>query len=212
MLDAFLAAEQSEVIQEDGSRKKTPFHALGGLLLSQNKAVRDEANEAMLAAITKWEPIAEREMNAVLNWRKVNDDLRGYRRPDANRHLNDNIASEVVDALVLAVKDAYPISRRYMGLKATLMGYRPIGYHERSVPYGTLNASYSIEEAYGVVRRVLFKLDPQFNSHPSRTGSLRRGESTYIRKQVNSGEASVGNLLGICHSMSFSITPTGCVM
>jgi len=62
-----------------------------------------------------------------------------------------------------------------MDLKATLLGYRPIGWHERFVPQGECKTTYSFEEAIVLVKDVLRELDVRFATifnHLLRTGQI----------------------------------------
>jgi oligoendopeptidase F len=65
--------------------------------------------------------VAEHEINSILQDKKINDQIRGFDRPDQARHLSDDIESRVVDALCEAVKKRFDISARYYKLKAKLL-------------------------------------------------------------------------------------------
>ncbi len=161
MIESLLAQEERYVLTENG-KKKLPFSKISSLLSDKNKTVRDSAAKAFNDILQKYVHVAERELNAVLEYAKIQDEIRGLERPDKNRHLNDDIESEVVDALISAVSNKYSISRRYYALKAKLLGVSKITYAERNVEYGTLKTQYTYEQAFDIVRNVLHKLDPEF--------------------------------------------------
>jgi oligoendopeptidase F len=164
MTERLLTKEEREVLHEDGNIVKTPFSALPAMLSSKEKPVRDGAAAAINDVLGKIVDVAESEMNAILGNKKINDELRRFPRPDSPRHLEDDIETEVVDALVGAVSKRNDIPARYYALKAKLLGLPKLAYHERSIEYGKLPTGYSYEDACAMVEKVLNGLDPEFGT------------------------------------------------
>lgn len=162
MVSGFLAKEEREVLIEDGKKELKNFSEIITLMSSRNKKVRDDAARAFNNILEKHAEVAEAEMNSILENKKVNDELRGFARPDAARHLSDDIGSEIVDSLVSAVSEKFEIARKYYELKAKLFGVKKLEYHERNVPYGKIEKKYSYEESVWLVHRVFLKLDKDF--------------------------------------------------
>ena len=106
--------------------------------------------------------VAEHEINSILHSKKVDDELRGIKRPDLGRHISDDVDSEMVDTLIESVSDKFNISKRYYELKAKLMGIDKLKYHERNVPYGEIDKTYSYEDSTNLVLEVFKKLDQKF--------------------------------------------------
>jgi len=162
MVAGFLAKEEALVLDEEGKYAKKTFADLFSLISDKDKKVRDKAAEAINAVLKKYADTAEVEINAILQDKKVNDEIRGYERPDKARHVADDIASEVVDSLVEAVMSRKDLSKRFYELKAKLLDLGRLAYHERNVPYGTLNKRYDYSEAAELVHKVLSNLDQEF--------------------------------------------------
>ena len=162
MLQSFLIKEERIVLGEDGKEKKASYSEIGNLMSSQQKLVRDRAAAAHNEIIAKLVEIAEVELNALLENRKSDDVIRHFLRPDASRHLSDDIETPVVDALVKAVSGRFDIPQRYYKLKARLLGLPKLEYHERHVPYGNIDRKYTFEESIALINNVFFKLDPEF--------------------------------------------------
>ncbi len=162
MTAGFVAKEEREVLLENGMNGRVGFSELSSLIHSQNKAVRDKAAEAINDILAKFVEVAEVEINAIVNDKKVNDELRKKSRPDLGRHLADDIESEVVDSLVESVSNRYDISSRVYKLKANLLGVSKLAYHERNVPYGKIDKKYTFEEATALVGQVFSRLDLKF--------------------------------------------------
>lgn len=179
LLSERLDQESRTVFTEDGDVER-PFNDLFGLLQSTNEAVRDSAAAAITDVLQQYAPIAEAELNAVLQDKKVNDDLRGFDRPDAARHLSDDVSSEVVDAMMVAVQEYNSLAHELYQLKAELLGKDTLKYHERNVPFDFGSASsprdaqgkpieseekpYSYENSAKLVSSVLYDIDPEFGS------------------------------------------------
>jgi len=164
MLTGFLAKEEREVLLEDGSRTTKNFSELSPLMKSQDKAVRDSAGAAANDILLANVEVAENELNAILETKKVDDELRGYIRPDQPRHLADMVDSQVVDTLVETVSARFAIAERFYQLKTKLLGLKKLEYHERGVEYGDLGGKFSYEQAVQIVDRALSGLDEEFGS------------------------------------------------
>jgi len=162
MLSGFLSREEVPVLDENGKEAKKNFESLFALVRNKNPKVRDKAAEAINSILEKYSDVAEAEINAVLQDKKVNDELRGYERPDKARHVADDIDSEIVDSLVEAVSDKLEVSKRFYELKAKILGLKKLKYHERNLAYGSLNKEYSYEDSIELVYKVLSNLDNQF--------------------------------------------------
>lgn len=162
MISAFISKEEREVLDEDGKRKKKNFSELSTLISSKNKAVRDEAAAAIHEITAKHSEAAEAEINAILQNKKIDDELRGFSRPDQARHISDDIETEVVDALITSVHARNDIARRFYALKAKLLGLPKLAYHERNVEYGSHEKKYPYAEAIELVHMVFQKLEERF--------------------------------------------------
>ncbi len=163
MTSAFLAREERPALLDDGTTAQKTLPDLLTLIQSQQKAVRDTAVAGINDILKTHADVAEAEINAMLLNKKVDDELRGFSRPDAERHLDDDIDSEVVDMLIASVAERFDISQRYYALKAKLLGVPQLAYHERMVPYGALGKPYTFEEAYALTYKVFADLDPFFS-------------------------------------------------
>jgi oligoendopeptidase F len=179
---------------DEGRRKTMPFSELAGLMNSRSKRVRDSAAMAFNDILRKHAEVAEAELNSVLANKKIDDELRGTSRPDALRHLADDIESEVVDSLVDSVAKRFAIPARYYRFKAKLLGVRKLAYHERNVEYGEIARQYSYSRAVGLVYTVLEKLDREFADIFA--GFITNGQiDAYPKKGKDSGAFCIHHLM-----------------
>ncbi|HIG95254.1 MAG TPA: M3 family oligoendopeptidase [Nanoarchaeota archaeon] len=162
MTSGFLSKEERKVFDEEGKKVLKSYSELSSLISSKNKKVRDEAGKALNDILEKYVDVAKEELNAILADKKINDELRGMKRPDFARHLSDDIDSEVVDVLIKSVSSKFYISRRYYELKAKLLGQKKLEYHERNVEYGKVVKKFSYDDSCLLVENVFGKLDKKF--------------------------------------------------
>jgi oligoendopeptidase F len=194
MTSGFLSKEERMVIIETGAKKSRPFSEIAGLMNSKDKRVRDSAATAFNHILTKNVEVAEAEINSVLQNKKVDDELRNTPRPDALRHLADDIDSEVVDTLVESVSRRFDIPSRYYSLKARLLKVRKLGYHERNVEYGVVAKRYPYPKSVGLVHAVMNKLDREFGDIFS--GFIKKGQiDAYPKKGKDSGAFCIHHLM-----------------
>src|ERR1700754_1586006 len=113
----------------------------------QALATTFKANERTFALIT----------NTLAKDKEISDRWRGFQDVADSRHLNNRVEREVVDALVGAVRAAYPnLSHRYYRLKASWFGKRKLPHWDRNAPLpfapsGTiawLDAKHMVLSAY----------------------------------------------------------------
>ncbi|VAW11143.1 Oligoendopeptidase F [hydrothermal vent metagenome] len=73
--------------------------------------------------------------NTLAKDKEISDRWRGFDDIAASRHLANRVEAEVVDALVAAVRAAYPrLSHRYYALKAKWMGMDKLNHWDRNAP------------------------------------------------------------------------------
>ncbi len=151
----------SSFLAKETRRGKTVTRLLADFR-NLNKKVRDVAWKDVNSIIDMYVEVAENEMNALLNDKKINDELRGLTRPDTGRHLADDIDSEVVDAMTTAVTAKFAIAHRYYQFKAKVLGQSQLKYHERNIPLGKVLQEFPFAKTISLVRKVFNQLDPDF--------------------------------------------------
>ena len=162
MREDFFSRQAKQVLQEDGAKATKTYEEVLSLTSSKNKEVRDDAGRVMNEILVDLSGISEAEINSVLEDKMINDDLRGYVRPDSARHLQDDISSEVVDAMIATVSSRFDISKRFYALKADLLDLPYLRYHERNVEIGEVAKEYPYEKSVDLVYHALHDLDPEF--------------------------------------------------
>src|SRR5690606_11306696 len=161
MTEGFLAKEERSVIKDDAPTK-VGLTELMSMISSPDKMLRDQAAVEVHDIMASHTAVATEEMNALLAFKKIQDDLRHFERPDASRHLSDGVSSQMVDSLLEAVSSRFDLARRFYVLKAKLLGVDQLAYHERNVEVGSIEGQYSYDQAIDLVLEVLQGLNPEF--------------------------------------------------
>jgi len=157
MTASLLSKETSEI---DGEEKT--YSELLSIMKNGDKKHRDNAKEKFEEILEKYSNMAEAEFNAVLEDHKINDMLRGFKRSDEARLLNDSVDTKFVDILRDSVATGFPISKKFYELKSKLLNQGKIGYHERSAEYGKISKKFNWEESYNLIKKVFLQLDQEF--------------------------------------------------
>src|SRR3989344_2251606 len=163
MLSGFIDKEEREVLNNKGNRDTKSFSAISSLLNDTNKNIRNTAAKAVNDIISKHVDVAEYELNSVLEYLKVEDELRNRDRPDLGRLASDNIEPETIDSLIESVSSRNDISKRFYKLKAKLLGVKKLQYHEKNVPYGDIDKEISYKKTVDLIWNTFNNLDPEFS-------------------------------------------------
>ncbi len=105
---------------------------------------------------------AECEMNAVITNKKINDQLRGFKKPYSGTILGYQNNEQSVLNLVETVSKNFDLSKRFYEAKRKLLGLPYLMYADRAVPIGGSQKKIPFEEAVEVVREVFYKTDPLY--------------------------------------------------
>ena len=104
-------------------------------LQDPDEAVRRDAAEALAAVLGVNGRVFTLITNTLAKDKEISDRWRGFGDVADSRHLANRVEPEVVEALVAAVRDAYPrLSHRYYALKARWLGKERLEYWDRNAP------------------------------------------------------------------------------
>ncbi len=124
--------------------------------------------------------------NTLAKDKEIEDNWRNYPTPTSARNLSNRVEDEVVDALVTAVKGAYPdLSHRYYRLKASWFGQDHLDYWDRNAPLpDDADRSIRWEEARDIVLGAYGRFSPELA-----TIGTRFFENNWIDAPVRPGKA-----------------------
>jgi len=105
------------------------------LLQHPSETVREKAAKAFGAGLGANLRVFTLISNTLAKDKEISDRWRGFADVADARHLANRVEREVVDALVSAVRDAYPrLSHRYYKLKARWFGKPALNHWDRNAP------------------------------------------------------------------------------
>jgi oligoendopeptidase F len=104
-------------------------------LQDQDETKRRKAAEALAATFKDNVRLFALITNTLSKDKEISDRWRGFQDVADSRHLSNRVEREVVDALVAAVRAAYPrLSHRYYKLKARWFGKERLPHWDRNAP------------------------------------------------------------------------------
>ncbi len=117
-----------------GGKTLTIEQALN-LMQDRSEKTRKAAAEALAATFKANVRIFAQITNTLAKDKEISDRWRGFQDVADARNLSNRVEREVVDALVAAVRDAYPrLSHRYYRLKAKWFGKKTLAHWDRNAP------------------------------------------------------------------------------
>jgi oligoendopeptidase F len=115
--------------------KTLPIEHTLSLLQSHKPAKRKAAAEALAKTFKQELRLFTLITNTLAKDKEISDRWRGFADVAASRHLANRVEPEVVEALVSAVRAAYPrLSHRYYTLKANWFGKKTLPHWDRNAP------------------------------------------------------------------------------
>jgi oligoendopeptidase F len=115
--------------------KELPIEPTFNLLQDKDAKVRRKGAEALAVTFKKEIRLFTLITNVLAKDKEISDRWRGFKDISDSRHLSNRVEPEVVEAMVSAVRDAYPrLSHRYYKLKAKWFGRRHLDHWDRNAP------------------------------------------------------------------------------
>ena len=115
-----------------------PLEATLNLLQDADPKVREGAAASLAETFKANQRTFALVTNVLAKDKEISDRWRSFEDVADSRHLANRVEREVVDALVSAVRDAYPrLSHRYYALKAKWFGMEKLNHWDRNAPLPT---------------------------------------------------------------------------
>ena len=134
------------------------------MMSDADPAVREKAGLARSKTLTSHSRTMALILNTIAKEKAVDDKWRGFADPVSGRNLANDVADEVVAALVATITEAMPrLSHRYYAIKAKWMGETQLAWWDRNAPVpGEDRRIFSWEAAQTMVTQALAEFDPEF--------------------------------------------------
>lgn len=171
---------------ETGRTEELGAEAALHLLSDRNGAKRQAAAAALTKTFKENVRLFTLITNTLAKDKEVEDRWRHFAHPESARHLANQVEPEVVDALVSAIKSAYPrLSHRYYRLKAQWLGKDKLDFWDRNAPLpedadehiSWDTARDLVLDAYGKFSPKLADIGARFFQNPWIDAPVREGKS-----------------------------------
>jgi pepF/M3 family oligoendopeptidase len=134
-------------VERDGKTEELPMTMVRNLAQDPDEGVRQRAYEAELKA---WESVREPVAFALNCVKGAAVTLASWRGHDDVLHTaleRNHIERETLDALLGAIRDAFPVFRRYLRSKAEKLGKEKLPWWDLFAPVGKVNPTYTWPQA-----------------------------------------------------------------
>jgi oligoendopeptidase F len=156
------------------------------LLMHPDGARREAAAEALAKVFKDNIRLFTLITNTLAKDKEISDRWRGFADVADSRHLSNRVEREVVEALVSAVREAYPATaHRYYALKAKWLGKPRLAYWDRNAPLpdrperivSWAEARTTVLKAYGAFEPRLAAIAERFFDRDWIDAPVREGKS-----------------------------------
>ena len=140
------------------------------MLQDSRVSVRKAASEALATTLKANARVFTLITNTLAKDKEISDRWRGFEDVADSRHLANRVERQVVDALVSAVRDAYPrLSHRYYKLKAKWFGKTELDHWDRNAPLPHVEQKVIVwEKARDMVLEAYAGFNPQMSDIAAR--------------------------------------------
>jgi oligoendopeptidase F len=156
------------------------------LMQDPNEKTRRAAAQALAKTFKENVRLFALVTNTLAKDKEISDRWRGFADVAEARHLSNRVEPEVVDALVAAVRGAYPrLSHRYYALKARWFGKKKLAHWDRNAPLPKVpartiawpEAQATVLDAYGAFSSDMAAIAEKFFKNNWIDAPVRPGKS-----------------------------------
>jgi oligoendopeptidase F len=150
--------------------KELAIEPVLNMLQDSRVSVRKAASEALATTLKANARTFTLITNTLAKDKEISDRWRGFEDVADSRHLANRVERQVVDALVSAVRDAYPrLSHRYYKLKAKWFGKTELDHWDRNAPLPQVEQKVIVwEKARDMVLEAYAGFNPQMSDIAAR--------------------------------------------
>jgi oligoendopeptidase F len=169
-----------------GEPAPLPIEPTLSLLMHPDGARRQAAAEALAKVFKESIRLFTLVTNTLAKDKEISDRWRGFKDVADSRHLSNRVERPVVEALVSAVREAYPATaHRYYALKAKWLGKPKLAYWDRNAPLpdrpecivSWADARATVLKAYGAFEPRLAAIVERFFDRGWIDAPVREGKS-----------------------------------
>ncbi len=146
----------------DFNNEKIPISKAFNIISSENIEKRRELQKKINEKLKEIGFFAEAEINAVFNYKKIDDENRGFKNPYSSTVLAYENEEKNIENLVDLITKNFKISHRFYKLHKKILGIEKLKYEDRSVKIGDIEKNFSFEDSVKLICSSLEKFDPKY--------------------------------------------------
>lgn len=131
-------------------------------LVGMPKNDRRKVHEKINATFESISHMAEGELNAIYNYKKIMDRRRGYEKPYSSTILGYENDEKSIESFVSLVSKNFKIAHKFYALHSKLIGEKKITLADRSVNIGKIKTKFDFQTSISILRSVLGKMDKEY--------------------------------------------------
>jgi oligoendopeptidase F len=167
--------------------KKLPISRAVEMLSQLPKKERYALHDLINKKVESVSHVAEAEINALFNYKKIMDERRGFARPYSATVLSYENDEASIESLVKAVTKSFGLSRRFFKLQAKLLGEKKLRSPDRNVPIGKIEKKLDYEASIALIKQAFAKVGPAYPELVEQ--AVREGRIDLYPKQGKRGGA-----------------------
>jgi len=149
-----------QVINHKG--KKVPIAKAMAGLADMPKKDRREVHGKINVVLKSISHVAEGELNAIYNFKKIMDKRRGYNKPYSATVLGYENDEKAIEAFVSLVSKNFRIAHRFYKLHAKLLNEKKIKLADRGAKMGEIKTKFDFPKSVSMLQSVLGKVDAEY--------------------------------------------------
>lgn len=173
--------------QVEYRKKKIPISEATSILPDLQTKERRILGQKINESLKSVSHFAEAEINAIYNYKKTLDDLKGYKKPYSQTILNYENKEETIEDLVSLVTKHFSLSRRFYSIHAKLLKEKNLTYSDRSANIGKIKKKFDLKTSIKIVTESFNKIDPKYGDIV--LSFFEKGQVDVFPKQGKSGGA-----------------------
>ncbi|MBL7045545.1 MAG: M3 family oligoendopeptidase [Parcubacteria group bacterium] len=156
---------------------------------------RRKLMKSTLEALKLVSDFSESEINAVFTNKKINDELRGFKKPYSATALSYENDEKSVEMLVKTVTNNFAVSRKFFELKKKLLNLTELTYADRAVGIGSTAKKIPYKNAYKIVYDAFKEFGVEYSDTLERMS--KNGQIDVYPKKGKGGGAFCSSSIGL---------------
>jgi len=146
-----------------GEKKTLSYGEANGLFAHPDRATRQSANQAIYGLLGRDGEIFSTALRSICNdWVAISK-RRKYSSPMESSLISNNTQQSIIDNLLRTVEEGSAVYRRYLKLKAKLMGLPVLANYDITAPLSNIpEQKFSYTEAQSIITDAYNRFDPKY--------------------------------------------------